>query len=384
LPSPPWIGLSAWLGRLWNTLIYGDDAPTARRVLRAPIQPTTQPPDTNYGGEEQLGAMPIGAVPVAEAVATPANAAPQLEELKLPTQRMLFAERTVPKVISAPIVERASLPIDSLPTDAQIDILAPAPNRSNIPTLQVRMFGPFRVVLNDCEVENWPSGRGRAVFKYLMTHRDRPLARDVLMETFWSEASPESARNSLNVALYGLRQALRGAADVPVVVFQNGTYRLNPDLQIWLDVEEFKRCLQLGRRSEEAGDLTAAVAKYEQAAQLYQGDFMADDLADDWPVLPRERLRVDYLDTLDRLSDMYFTAGRYSACITLCQMILAQDNCREDVHCRLMRCYSRLGQQHLALRQYQTCVEALESELGVVPAATTTQLYERIRQREAV
>jgi DNA-binding SARP family transcriptional activator len=111
---------------------------------------------------------------------------------------------------------------------------------------------------------------------------------------------------------------------------------------------------------------------------------MADDLADDWSVLPRERLRVDYLDTLDRLSHIYFIQEQYTSCIMLCQMILAQDACREDVHCRLMRCYSHQNQHHLALRQYQTCVEALDRELGVAPAPTTTQIYERIRRREAV
>jgi DNA-binding SARP family transcriptional activator len=142
--------------------------------------------------------------------------------------------------------------------------------------------------------------------------------------------------------------------------------------------------LQAGRRSEDAGDLASATVRYEQAARLYQGDFMADDLADDWSVLPRERLRVDHLDTLDRLSHIYFIQEQFASCTMLCQMILAQDNCREDVHCRLMRCYSRQNQHHLALRQYQTCVEALDHELGVAPAPTTTQLYERIRRREAV
>ena len=134
----------------------------------------------------------------------------------------------------------------------------------------------------------------------------------------------------------------------------------------------------------QASDLAGAIGKYQQAAALYQGDFMSDDLGDDWPVLPRERLRIDYLDTLDRLSHMSFANEQYAACITLCQMILAQDNCREDVHCRLIRCYSRQDQYHLALRQYQACLEALDAELGVAPAPATTQLYERIRRHEVV
>jgi DNA-binding SARP family transcriptional activator len=239
-------------------------------------------------------------------------------------------------------------------------------------------------VLADRPVESWSSGRGRAIFKYLLAHRGQPIPRDVLMELFWPEATPEAARNSLNVALHGLRQALKASSDVQVVLFQDSAYRLNPEVTIWVDVEEFEQHVAAGRRLEAVGQFAAATAEYEVATGLYQGDFLADDPYEEWPVLARERLRVAYLDTLDRLAQLYFSQGLYAACAALCQRTLAYDNCREDAHCRLMRCYSRQGQQHLALRQYQACVEALRAELDVVPASTTIDLHERIRRRERV
>jgi hypothetical protein len=49
-----------------------------------------------------------------------------------------------------------------------------------------------------------------------------------------------------------------------------------------------------------------------------------------------------------------------------------------------MRSYSRLGQLHLAVRQYRICVEALRAELGVEAARETIDLDERIRRREPV
>jgi DNA-binding SARP family transcriptional activator len=93
---------------------------------------------------------------------------------------------------------------------------------------------------------------------------------------------------------------------------------------------------------------------------------------------------VAYLDTLDRLSQIYFDQEQFATCIMVCQQLLVRDSCREDAHCRLMRCYSRQGQRYLALRQYQVCAEALRAELDVEPDAATTQLYERIRQHERV
>jgi DNA-binding SARP family transcriptional activator len=251
-------------------------------------------------------------------------------------------------------------------------------------TLTAHLLGTFSISVNDQPVENWPSGRGRAVFKYLLIHHNQPTSRDVLMDVFWQDASPEAARNRLHVALHSIRQRLRAATDMPVVIFEDGAYGLNPDFHLWVDVDEFDRHVEKGRRLETAGQIAKAVAEYEPAISLYQGDLLADDPYEEWPVLARERLRVAYLDTLDRLSHIYFDRGEYAACVTLCQLVLARDNCREDAHCLLMGCYSRQDQHHLALRQYQACVEALRTELDVAPAPTTTQLYERIRRRERV
>jgi DNA-binding SARP family transcriptional activator len=275
----------------------------------------------------------------------------------------------------------------SAPLRASVEVPPPAPGstpEAPASTLIVHLLGPLRVTLAERAVESWPSGRGRALFKYLLAHREQPTPRDVLMDMFWPDAAPEAARNSLNVAIHGLRQALKTAADLPVVLFQDGAYGLNPALSIWVDIDEFERHVQAGRQLEAAGQLAAATTEYEVATSLYQGDFLADDPYEEWPVLARERLRVAYLDTLDRLAQLYFSQGQYVACAALCQRTLAQDNCREDAHCRLMRCYSRQGQQHLALRQYQACAEALRSELDIEPAPTTVQLYERIRRRERV
>jgi DNA-binding SARP family transcriptional activator len=252
------------------------------------------------------------------------------------------------------------------------------------PSLTAHLLGALRLALNDVPVDDLPSGRGRAVLTYLLTHRDPWPTSEVLMEVFWPDVTPEAARNSLHVAVHRLRRALRTAGDAPVVILDGGVYRLDPGLQLWVDVDEFDRHVRGGRQFEVAGDPAGALSEYELATALYQGDFLADDRYEEWPILVRERLRLTWLDTVERLSHLYFSQGRYASCATLCQRIVECDPCREDAHHRLMRSYSRQGQLHLAIRQYRICVEALRAELGVDAAPETIDLHERIRRREPV
>jgi DNA-binding SARP family transcriptional activator len=314
----------------------------------------------------------------------------------LPASRMFAVHRRTDQLVHdtlvlapAPTIADAQLH-DNIALEFggwQAELSAATPNpadKTAAPALTAYLLGPFRITLNGCPIESWPSARGRSVLKYLLTQRDRAVPREVLMDLFWPDASPESARNSLNVALHGLRQALRVAGDQQVIIFENGAYRFSPELSIWVDVDEFERGFQAARRVEATGQIEAAAAEYEVAISLYQDDFFVDDPYEEWPVLTRERLRMMFLEALDRLSQIYVGRGQYAACISLCQRILARDNCREDVHCRLMRCHTYQGQQNLALRQYQLCAEALRAELDVEPAPATAELCERIRRREAV
>jgi DNA-binding SARP family transcriptional activator len=260
----------------------------------------------------------------------------------------------------------------------------PAQRRAARAELAVHLLGPLCAAVDDVPVGEWPSARCRSLFGYLLTHREPRPPREVLMEVFWPESPPEASRNSLNVAVHGLRRTLRTVTARPVILHSGGAYGIHPDLQLWLDTEEFESRLERGRLREEAGDADRAAREYESADGLYRGDFLADGLYEEWAALTRDRLRLAHLDALSRLSSLHFSAGRYAACAALVQRIIECDPCREDAHRRLMRCYSRQGQPHLALMQYQACVRALAAELGVDADPATTGLHDQIRRHEPV
>ena len=254
--------------------------------------------------------------------------------------------------------------------------------KMELPGLSAYMLGEFRLLIAEALVEQLPSGRSGVLLKYLIHNYGRRIPRDELMDIFWPEVVPESARNRLNVTLNKIRTSLRQVSTLEIILFEADKYFLNPELPVWIDVKQFEHLLAEARRLEDSGQTDQAMQSLEVAANLYQGDFLASDLYEEWTVLVREHLRLAYLDAIYRLSQRHYESRHYAACAALCQSILRRDNCREDVHCLLMRCYAHQAQIPLALRQYQICVQALRQELDVAPAATTVALYEQLRRRE--
>jgi DNA-binding SARP family transcriptional activator len=246
-------------------------------------------------------------------------------------------------------------------------------------------LGPFQVYFQDRLVEDWPNGKGKMIFKFLVNNRDRPVGKEILMDLLWPTFEPHAARNNLNVAIYSLRRAFAGISPFcSVVLFGSDCYFLNPDLDVWIDFEEFTDHLAAAHALERRGNLSLAMEKYHSAEVLYRGEFLEEDRYEDWPEPVRRRLRDDYLTLLDRLGECSLEQKKYSDCVGLCNKILAVDPCHEESHRRLMTCWSRQDLPHLAVRQYHICREALARELQFRPGEVTESLFERIRQRESV
>jgi DNA-binding SARP family transcriptional activator len=246
-------------------------------------------------------------------------------------------------------------------------------------SLMVKCLGMFRISRNGQIVTQWHSLKGQSIFKYLVTHHGTPISKDVLMDVFWPDADPESARRNLHQAIYSLRQTLRrGEPNFQPIQFENECYLLSPGINLWLDAEEFARNAQDGRQSEASGREDEAAGAYQRAEELYLGDFLEEDLYEDWIRPMRERYRNAYLDLVDRLSEFHWRKGNYPVVIELCGKLLAKDNCNERAHRRLMRCYQTQGQHGLAVRQYRLCVDILKNELGVSPSAETRNLLNKI------
>ena len=118
---------------------------------------------------------------------------------------------------------------------------------------------------------------------------------------------------------------------------------------------------------------------YSVAVSFYQGDFLEEDLYEDWPTTPRDNMRNLFITIANRLGEYYREQAEHTAAIALSQVILTKDNCNEEAHRRLMRCYTAMGQRHLATRQYLSCVQALRVELDLAPSEETTELHRQLK-----
>lgn len=248
--------------------------------------------------------------------------------------------------------------------------------------LSIRLLSSFHVVRNGEPVDDGLGRKGRQLLKILSANRWKRLPKDLLTEMMWPESDPEAATISLKVAAHNLRNALEPDKESREpgrwVIADNGTYRLNPDADIRIDVERFRAHRDQGRASLAAGADTTARLEFEKAEELYVGDYLEEDTYEDWTIVRREELRDLYLDTLGRLASLALAEDIHSDVIGYCHKIILADPCREDAYQMLMRSHGALNQIARAGSWYAVCRSALQRQIGTLPNAETVSAFEEL------
>ena len=203
----------------------------------------------------------------------------------------------------------------------------------------------------------------------------------MLAGVLWGDNPTPQSKKYLRQALWQLNSGLEsqlGAISRRILEVEPEWINLNSNAHVWLDVAEFERAYA-GVQGATGQDLDSQTAHTLQAAvRLYAGELL-EGYYQDWCVYERERLQNMHLAILDKLMSYCEAHRLYEDGLSYGASVLRCDRARERTHRRIMRLHYLAGDRTAALRQYATCVAALQDELHIAPSETTLALYEQIR-----
>jgi DNA-binding SARP family transcriptional activator len=180
------------------------------------------------------------------------------------------------------------------------------------PQLRIFTFGRTRVESGEGPLAGeWLGHRPGHVLKYLITHRDRVVPSDELIEVFWATAGLRGV-TSVRQAVHTLRDRLEPErakhAGSAFVAARSGGYELER-AAIWIDADDFEMSVREGLKAVAAGDLETGEAALARATGLYRGDFLAEEAYAEWAFAERDRLRDLAGQALRALSEVKVAGG---------------------------------------------------------------------------
>ncbi|HEX4714978.1 MAG TPA: BTAD domain-containing putative transcriptional regulator, partial [Ktedonobacteraceae bacterium] len=241
--------------------------------------------------------------------------------------------------------------------------------------LTILAFGEPAVFFDEQPITRWRMARAMELFFFLL-ERDQPISKESILTALWPECDGQT-NQTFHSTLHHLRKLLGEGC----LVFGAGGYRLDLSVcygdQVSYDVSAFQRSRLEAEQALARQDERNARDALLTMVALYRGDY-GRPFYNDWCTLRRDELRAAYLEARRQLAKLAWQAEAWSESAEHWRHLLLLDNCLEEAHSGLIRCYLRQGKRGAALRQYQSCQKILREELGIQPSPALQQLYERL------
>jgi DNA-binding SARP family transcriptional activator len=236
------------------------------------------------------------------------------------------------------------------------------------PAISLQALGAFRVFRDGVPLgpREWQSKKARDLLKLLVARRGRPVLRECLLEALWPGQDPRRTRPRLSVALSTVRAVLDPGRRLGAEHYVSATRetvaletsRLDVDLEAF--VASAEAALDLARRADAEQALRVAEA-------AYTGDFLEDDLYEDWAAAPREEARALYVAVARELVELAVARADHGSAVRYALRILARDAYDERAHLQLVAARRATGSHGESARAYRRYSQRMR-EIGVRPA----------------
>lgn len=241
--------------------------------------------------------------------------------------------------------------------------------------VRIQTLGGFRVLREGRAVPltEWQSKKARDLLKILVTRRGRPTPRDVLKDVLWGDDDPQRVAKRLAVALSTIRAVLDPGRRFPpdhfVVADADAVAVVSEHVEV--DVELFLADASRGLSALREGRDADALELLESAEAAYPGEYLEEDLYEDWASPLREEARAAYVATVRALALEATGCGDNDAAVRYRLRLVQHDPYDEEAHLGLVAALSGSGRHGDARRAYHEYVGRMD-EIGVEPAPFPT------------
>jgi DNA-binding SARP family transcriptional activator len=228
--------------------------------------------------------------------------------------------------------------------------------------LEVYAQGNGRVLVDGVEINAWEGQLPRALFYYFV---DRGIAtRDEIFQSFWPELSEREATNVFHVT----KRKVHALLGFNLMVYQNGYYRIAPEVDLRYDVTLFLTHIQ----QSEVAEISEAITLLENAVRLYRHDFLVG-MDSGWINARRSALRNQLAEAFGALGRLYERAERHIQAISAYERALAIQPYREDWARSLMNLYIVYRQARRGTAVFERLECAVQKQTGKVKLDKRTQ-----------
>ncbi|MFH2057453.1 MAG: BTAD domain-containing putative transcriptional regulator [Pseudomonadota bacterium] len=253
-----------------------------------------------------------------------------------------------------------------------------------LPRLRIQTLGQFNIFLDDkrIDLKAFEGSKPIMLLKSIVLHGAIDIPKEILINDLWPDALAEAGEKNFKINLHRLRkvleQNLKKEFKQGYVLQKSGLVSIDPDL-VSIDAQLFMAFGIKAEKKEKQKLFDMALGLYEQACELYNGDFFVEEPYLEWIVRKRELYQGRYMELLGKKAFLHEELDQTDAAIKTWNLALDCDPCFETAYQNLMILHADAGRKKSALDLFETCRVLLEKELGIQPDQQTLSILSDIK-----
>lgn len=254
--------------------------------------------------------------------------------------------------------------------------------------LQFYTLGRFEIYQKDKGLYNI-SGRTTKLwylFKYLLLNKGKGIPPETILENLYPDEEYENPKNTLQNIVYRLRKLLcQGdffSDNICNILYNNGCYSLCFTDDVFLDTDFFEEYIHKAETLKHVNP-DEAIEYYENAIDLYYGDYFPELVYEDWVIPKRNYYRRLYIQSVLELVKLYQQKKDFEKSVKICERALQIESYEEELHIRFMESLIGKGKTKEAQNHYELYTSMLYKQFGIKPTSELQQIYKLLKNNGA-
>lgn len=184
---------------------------------------------------------------------------------------------------------------------------------------------------------------------YLVLHRERAIPPRMIVDALWPEEEIENPSNKVKALAFRLQSAFSIISDYRLVVSTTNGYRLNPELNVMTDLDQFDRYRRDAQNMPSSSNSSdAKIELLKKAAALYRGSLFTTASGEHWLIPTEVSYRLKYNGVINELMRELSAIRSYSLIQEYAGMALQVDPRNADAYFWLITALNHLGSPEIA------------------------------------
>jgi len=255
-------------------------------------------------------------------------------------------------------------------------------NQNHNDTLKIKTFNRFEVSKGDnvLEISNHASQLVN-LFKYLLINGNKFKSVDSIIEDLHRDKEYENPKNAVQNMIYRLKKYLKENEifDENIIDFKysNESYKMNLS-RVYIDFKDFEEKI---KEAESKENEELKIKLYEEAIDIYKGEFLPELLYEDWIIPTRTFLSRLYIETVDYLMKYYKGKNLYNKGIGLGEKAIKIEPYEEEIHINYVDLLISKDKIREAKKHYEYITSLLYNQFGIRPNQEMQKVYNKIKNK---